>query len=435
LENAERCAFDLRGPDDSIIIPQVWESLAKPGWTVTIEFKYGYPSRPKSPPPWHDTDTDSDSTNSCEDDGTKSIVEIASGEENALGDQEINSQSARKPRYDRVVQHTVEFYHQRHPGYKPEFLFEKNKSESITFYDPSKHATVLPILQEVVTVIRNESGSYMHHGYQKPRDKTKPSSRPVRLHKGDRIGDRYLIIRSLLLLNALRAVISYSSEPPSGDKDSLNEGYFPFPYRDLCQYKNELLEYKTSHPSRERHSDAYNAECDSHIDALIDYLYSQNEIRLKEAEERWNRRNPTTTFGSLWLLMRSGSNVYAREQDQLNAYVIESMIGGPKRNGRADPYTFRVWNLEFDGRVVSRTMKSITIPVFDGERDITSLPLFPVRFHRDEPGQQPLRDQLIERGEKYLQLVKGPSFRQYSGRGLDASMQTVCQSHLTIVRF
>jgi len=446
LENLEKSAFDLLDPDDNIVIPQVWESLAKPGWTVTIRFKYGYLLGYQRPPPplppiRHRTDTDDESSEDDKSDGTKSKTETTSDKENALDDQGIKNQSPRKPRkprYDRVVQHTVEFYHQQHQSYKPEFLFEKNASESITFYDPSKHAKVVPILQEVVKVIRTGNRMPYSVGDRKSGDRTNPSAKPIKLQKGDQVGDRFLIIRSILLLNALRAVINYSSAPPSGDNDSLNEGNFPFPYRDLCQYKNDLLEYKTTHPSRKRHSDAYNAECDSHIDALVDYLNNQNEIRLKEAEERWNnpnKRHQTTTFGSFWILMKSGSDVYAREHGQLNAYVIESMLGGPRKDGRADPYTFQVWNLEFNGSVISRTMKSITIPVFDGERDITSLPLFPIRFHHDDPGQRPLRDQLIERGKKYLQLSKGPSFRQYSGKGLDNSMQTVCQPHLTTVRF
>ena len=56
----------------------------------------------------------------------------------------------------------------------------------------------------------------------------------------------------------------------------------------------------------------------------------------------------------------------------------------------------------------------------------------PIRFHQDDPGQQPLREQLIERGKKYMQLVKGPEFRQYSGTGLDASMQTYESARVVI---
>jgi hypothetical protein len=437
LENIEKCAFDLLDPDDNIIIPQVWESLAKPGWTVTIKFKFGYygaitlPRRSSSV-----MSQESDAQDDFSEDDTENTpgeVETTLDKENALGEHGNPNPSRRKPRrprYNRVVQHTAEFYTKDYENSRPEFAYEINRNESITFYDPSKHAKVLPILQEVVIVIRTgRQRLYPTLDQIVGGDK---SSAPVKLQKGDEVSDRFLIVRSLLLLNALRAVINYSSVPPSGDDDSLNEGKFPFPFRDLCQYKSELLDYKVNHPCRERHSEAYNSECDSHIDALVDYLNSQTDIRLKEAEERWSKRHPTTTFGSFWILMKSGSDVYAREHGQLNAYVIESMLGGPKKDGRADPYTFQVWNLQFNGSVVTRTMKSITIPIFDGERDITSLPLFPIRFHQDDPGQQPLREQLIERGKKYMQLVKGPEFRQYSGTGLDASMQTYESARVVI---
>ncbi|KAH8679032.1 hypothetical protein BGZ60DRAFT_255846 [Tricladium varicosporioides] len=431
LENIEKCAFSILDAEGNIIIPQVWESLAKPGWTVTIKLAYVYPLGTRPPPPPMPmrgrSDSEEESSEDDESDGTEAKLEAPPGKENEpKSSTKQTSDKARRPRYDRVIQHTVEFYRKIHSTYEPEFLYERSANEAVTFYDPSKHAKVVPILQEVVKVT-HIGESYLRRYPLRDSTKNRLPSKPIKLRKGDEIGDRFLIIRSTLLLNALRAVVNYSSAPPSGDSDSLKEGRFPFPYRDLCQYKNELLEYKVNHPSRERHSDSYNTECDSHIDVLVEYLNGQNEIRLKEAEERWNnpnKRHQTTTFGSFWILMRSGSSVYAREHGQLNAYVIESMSGGARKDGRADPYTFQVWNLEYNGNVINRSMKPIIIPVFDGERDITSLPLFPIRFHRDEPGKQPLREQLIERGKKYLRLAKGPSFQQYSGKGLNDSMKT-----------
>src|SRR5687768_8243816 len=38
VENATKGAFELIAPDKSIIIPQVWEAVVKPGWIVTIRF-------------------------------------------------------------------------------------------------------------------------------------------------------------------------------------------------------------------------------------------------------------------------------------------------------------------------------------------------------------------------------------------------------------
>ena len=214
LENIEKCAFDLLDPDDNIIIPQVWESLAKPGWTVTIKFKFGYhgfiiPPRRSSSVMSQESDAQDDFS---EDDteNTPGEVETTLDKENALGEHGNPNPSRRKPRrprYNRVVQHTAEFYTKDYETSRPEFAYEINRNESITFYDPSKHAKVLPILQEVVIVIRTGR----HRPYPTPGqiaggDK---SSAPLKLQKGDEVGDRFLIVRSLLLLNALRAVINY----------------------------------------------------------------------------------------------------------------------------------------------------------------------------------------------------------------------------------
>jgi hypothetical protein len=252
------------------------------------------------------------------------------------------------------------------------------------------------------------------------------------LKKGDRVGEKSVAIRSPILLNALRAVVKYSSSAPSGDEDSLKDGIFPFPYMDLYHYKEDLLEYQKGHPARLNHTDEYNAQCDRHIDILIDYLYSQEDVRLTEAEERWAKKVPTTTFGSFWLLMKSGSDVYVEENGCHNAYVVESISGGPSRDGKVKPYKIFMWQLKYNGDKISRKSRKIFVPIFDGEREITSLPLYPVKFHRERPGEKPLKDRLIDRGKKYVSLSARTAFQQYSGKGLENGFKKVCLRDLLL---
>jgi len=429
LNNIENYAFELQGPEGKIVIPQVWESLARPGWTITVKFKHDYRLQFVNPL------------------GGEAVGLKGEGSEDEkdLGGDEAKSKPPCQPVYEREVRHTVEFWHQQWINEKPQFLFEKQVLGSFNFHDPSKTAENLPVLQEVIRVTRTQPDNYE---YMPPpqSQKSEVTSKHIVLDRGDEVSNRTLIIRSPFLLNALRAVVKYSSESPSshgsghqngyppvsknGDNpgDNFKDGSFPFPYRDLFSHKNDLLEYKASHPARERHTDAENTLCDSHIDILVEYLESQNEIRLKDEEARWMKNQPTATFGCLWILIRPGSDVYVREYGQLNAYVVESLHGGPNVNGRTMPYEVNVWNLEFDGMVITRSMKTVTVPIFDGEREIMSLPLFPIRFHRDDPEKQPLREQLVARGKKYVELAKGPAFREYTGNARDSGSQTVCES-------
>lgn len=74
-----------------------------------------------------------------------------------------------------------------------------------------------------------------------------------------------------------------------------------------------------------------------------------------------------------------------------------------------------VWNLNFDGQILSRSVKEVSISIFDGQREITSLPLFPIKFHVDEDPQNPLRQKLVDRGKRFVDMVKTPTFQEYSG--------------------
>ncbi|KAF2135438.1 uncharacterized protein K452DRAFT_239383 [Aplosporella prunicola CBS 121167] len=230
-----------------------------------------------------------------------------------------------------------------------------------------------------------------------------------------------------MLLNAIKAVIKFQNIEEEleekfrvyGETNNLDRGLFAYPFRDLYHHKDELLQYKdqTDGP-KSRHSEEYNRECNRHIDVLIQYLYGQPSIRLREVEAMWNRSIPVTTFSSLWLLLKPGATVYVPERGAINAYIIESVRGGPQGIGsiaKVQPYAVHVWNLDFDGKILRRSQRKITIPVFDGEREIRSLRLYPERFHEVKEGERPQKELLIERGKKFLEVVKSPTFQEYTG--------------------
>jgi hypothetical protein len=195
----------------------------------------------------------------------------------------------------------------------------------------------------------------------------------------------------------------------------------------------ELQDYKTQIcKSRTNHTEAYNAETDRHIDLLMEYLFKESNIKLKSLEASWEKKVPTTTFSGLLLLLKPGADVYVQENDQLNAYVIDSVSGGvdysvpDNWSWKLSPtkYLIYVWNLVYDGKVIKRRVKAIDIPVFDGDREIRSLPLFPVKF-QDKFDDGVRQQRLIDRGKKYFQYAKGPAFLEYSGLGLRPSWKKV----------
>lgn len=246
------------------------------------------------------------------------------------------------------------------------------------------------------------------------------------IESDDIIGNYVLEIHSTPLLNALNAVIKFQSRDEH-EKDlgyyagnsftDLKSGRFKFPYLDLYHHMDELIAYKSRmDESRQRHSEDYNNQCDGHIDILIKYLHNQPIVAFSKAILAFNQKVPVTTFSWLWILLKPGSDVYICERGQLNTYVIESIRGvSPHSTSRPKPYRVKVWNLDFNGKRLGRSSKEVYIPVFDGEREIQSLPLFPVHFHQDKEGQRPLHETLIERGKTFFSVIKHLSYQEYTG--------------------
>lgn len=238
------------------------------------------------------------------------------------------------------------------------------------------------------------------------------------------VGRPVLHVNSKILLEALKATIEFESAPDDikgawGDPilcTDLGSGLFIYPFTDLYHNREKLLEYRSK--VKEAHDVEYSETCAKHIDILIDYLYSHPSLPVKEWDLMWNLQIRKSSFNSLRFLLKPGSDVYVKEHGGLNAYVIESVGGGPSWQAPhtpPQPYAVLVWNLNHDGRFLTRSVREINIPIFDGERELDSLPLFPTRFYEEHDASSPLRQQLVERGKSFVEMVASPSYRGYTG--------------------
>ncbi|KAI0886608.1 uncharacterized protein GGS22DRAFT_199011 [Annulohypoxylon maeteangense] len=380
--------FDLY-VDRSFIFPHTWEDLVQRGWGVSI--------RLNSKAHLHqDEETDSDREES-EDENEKDETD-----ENFEG------------KYEVKTTYTIDYYEKRYGD--DELLFTTSHDDAIELNTSGHRGKKVSILEEKTTVM-------CRRRYNRRPDSV--LKRAPKLDDGDRIEKKHLVINSPLLINALRSVVKYASDGPSGDEvDDLKAGKFSHPYRDLFYYRQELIDFKNQTTGiRSNHSQRYNEECDKHIDFLLKFLENEPTVQVKALEARWAKKVPTTTFAGLWLLLKPGSDVYVLQDGQLNAYVVDSISGGVEHFFRGlwsvsiGSYTVRLWNLVYNGKVITRRSKEVVIPVFDNERNITSLPVFPTRF-QDQMDGGLRRKQLIERGQKLFQFAKGPAFLEYTGSGL-----------------
>ncbi|KAJ5614475.1 ATPase AAA-type core [Penicillium herquei] len=274
----------------------------------------------------------------------------------------------------------------------------------------------------------------------------------------DTISDPVLYINSPFLLNALKAVIECQSPPDefiakqyehtyehrgavttrtrsSGYIETdLARGRFAYPFTDIYHHREKLAQYRET--IADDHDDEYTATCKEHIDIMLGYIYDLAEIGLRDVELLFSSSTPKTTFSSLWLLFKPGSDVYVREYGTYNAYVIESVTGGffsRSSGSRSSSYCVTVWYMNYyGGKYLTRSTRRIYIPAFEYEREITSLPLYPVQYHVDEDTENPLRQQLIERGKRFVEMGKKPTYMEYTGPSKMQASRTFTQTRVIV---
>lgn len=154
------------------------------------------------------------------------------------------------------------------------------------------------------------------------------------------------------------------------------------------------------------------------VQALVDFIkLFMLEAQVATEFERHTRN--ACVFRNLWLLFHPGITVYANARDPkgMGAYVVTSVQTDPsilRPLWQSDvPYIIHMWRLNYDGQFVTRQRCSVAIDYFEGERDITSLKVFPCEYlDRADGGKT--RCELEDRGRRWYQLLRGGA-AHYSG--------------------
>lgn len=245
-----------------------------------------------------------------------------------------------------------------------------------------------------------------------------------------------ITIYSPALIKVLRRVVSYYPEVYlAGSSITLRE-----PYCMLAHHMKELEDFQRTYRSSEmqdvpnpgHYGDDFERReiCDeetyNHIIVLRDVYAATHGDRIEKEEERHAHKPPLATFPMLWLLLKPGATVYAEVKGKLWACVIESVIVDPsvaKRFERWKSYHVNLWFLDFNGQYLGRRSQSVTIPEFEGEREITSLSIIPSEY-LDKEDRGALRKRLENRGKKFYSLLSGAQMH-YSGDSLGSRRRRV----------
>ncbi|KAL9606931.1 MAG: hypothetical protein Q9167_008104 [Letrouitia subvulpina] len=144
--------------------------------------------------------------------------------------------------------------------------------------------------------------------------------------------------------------------------------------------------------------------------------------------EKMREPKPKIHFQDLWLLFKPGIDIYwvtmlAGNFDYMAAGVVidasyrdstEANYKGPGET-KQKTLNIQIWYLESNGKVVGRNFGVIYINRFEGEREVTSLRIFPCNLLDRLDGGKTRRT-LLERGRKTFQIFRGmPKQMYYDG--------------------
>ncbi|KAJ2985633.1 hypothetical protein NUW58_g5428 [Xylaria curta] len=173
-----------------------------------------------------------------------------------------------------------------------------------------------------------------------------------------------------------------------------------------------------------------------HLKCLVDFMDGDIHQKLQYLESDYCQ---TITFPDIWYLFRPGLEVI--EQTRRQVYRILSISSAPhvifgphsrwSRDLKIDeetPVYLHFVYIDFDGNSLGPVLHKFKIPKFEGEKAVTALEVFPLRFaeekssdnqgERDNSKMLTLRQRLITRGKKLLDVTT-PKHMHYTGLTLD----------------
>ena len=275
-----------------------------------------------------------------------------------------------------------------------------------------------------------------------------PQGRPARPIPVTASVGSHLVIYSEVIMRAIRSCVKVWL----GISRAFEFMCVAAPYTLIVHYRDELQAYSDgiqdevqsnqdevpspttdrNDDNQERHLPRVILPPKQHIPLLLDYVFTPEFTATYDHEMSLRKKPiPMCSYALVWILFRPGSIVYAWTGNSLDAYVVDwydleglystnpnaRKTGGLSELPRA-PSGFRgelpeyspipksiivrLHYLEYDGHRIGRRQKIVSITPFDGEREISTLPVYPIEYHQDAN----VRESLIARGQKYFKLCQ-----------------------------
>jgi hypothetical protein len=125
------------------------------------------------------------------------------------------------------------------------------------------------------------------------------------------------------------------------------------------------------------------------------------------------QHNGVLTHEHAWTLFEPNTLGYSKQDSQDRALLIKNCSYFKDPTDGAEKLLVRLNFVDFDGHRFGMNRLFVTIPPFEGTMPITSLAVYPMKYHKDADD---LQASLIARGGRVEDLA-GSHFRQYNGVG------------------
>jgi len=164
-----------------------------------------------------------------------------------------------------------------------------------------------------------------------------------------------------------------------------------------------------------------------HLRCLIEFMDTKIQPKLRSLTSGACK---TVSFNDIWYLFKPGDEVVDQSRKQayrvLEVSSVCHKVIPPWRNyydkssakSEETPVRLHCVYVDFDGKALGPVSKIFEIPRFDGERAITSLEVYPLRF-AERDGSGAFRQKLLDRGRMFLD-VAGVKHMHYNGLTLSA---------------
>ncbi|KAJ0424931.1 P-loop containing nucleoside triphosphate hydrolase protein [Aspergillus carlsbadensis] len=157
-------------------------------------------------------------------------------------------------------------------------------------------------------------------------------------------------------------------------------------------------------------TDAKNADgLDEVTKAHVDLLYTVLEEELRDVISQKNDliANGVITYNLLYAIFEPDEPIYSVIGGRQRAFDFQTGF----HDHRSKSFAIAGKYIDFDGKAFGFMDNGFSIPAFEGTTPITSLSVFPLKYHSDHPT---VCEELIARGALWEQH-KGYQYKQYEG--------------------